>query len=78
MVVVLIVPVNTINDVMLFPSLFLFGAAAGSANVAINTQASVIETMRGRATMSTFHGFFSLGALISAGVGGAMIARRLG
>ena len=48
--------------------------AGGANNVAINTQASEIERARGRPTMSSFHGFFSLGALAGATLGGGIIA----
>ena len=53
------------------------GWPPGALNVAINTQASEIERARGRPTMSSFHGFFSLGALVGASLGGAIIAARL-
>ena len=59
-------------------ALLWLGLMIGSLNVAINTQAVEIETARGRPTMSLFHGFFSLGGLIAAGLGGAMIAAGLG
>jgi hypothetical protein len=58
---------------MLFVSLFLFGAAMGGLDVAMNTQAAEIEKVRGQPTMSSFHGFFSLGALIGALAGGLII-----
>ena len=47
----------------LLVSAFLFGAATGGADVAMNTQASEIEKARGRPTMSSFHGFYSVGGL---------------
>lgn len=58
---------------MLFASLFLFGAAMGGLDVAMNTQAAEVEKIRGRPTMSSFHGFFSVGALVGAVLGGLII-----
>jgi hypothetical protein len=57
----------------LFVSAFFFGAALGALDVAMNTQASEVEIARGKPTMSSFHGFFSVGALGAAILGGALI-----
>ena len=46
----------------------------GGLDVAMNTQAAEVETARGRPTMSSFHGFFSVGGLVGAGAGGASSA----
>ena len=70
--------VNAVSPTMLAIVLFCTGASMGSLNVAINTQASQIELARGRPSMSAFHGFFSLGALVSAGLGGGIIAAGYG
>jgi MFS family permease len=59
---------------LLFASLFLFGAALGGLDVAMNTQATEVEAGRGRPTMSSFHGFFSVGALSGAGIGSLILA----
>jgi predicted MFS family arabinose efflux permease len=72
--VVVIAPIVAWNLPLLFATTLALGAAAGAANVAINTQASEIERARRRPTMSWFHGFFSLGALAGASIGGAIIA----
>lgn len=66
------------NVVALIAVLFVTGAAGGAFNVAINTQAAEIETALDRPAMSTFHGFFSLGALAAAGVGSVLFARGWG
>lgn len=58
---------------MLFVSLFLFGAGMGGLDVAMNTQAAEIEKLRGKPTMSSFHGFFSVGALVGAIVAGLIV-----
>ena len=57
----------------LFVSLFFFGAAMGALDVAMNTQASEVEKARGRPTMSSFHGFYSVGALGGSIIGGVLI-----
>ena len=59
---------------ILFLACALFGASLGGLDVAMNTQASEIETARGRPIMSSFHGFFSVGGLVGALLGGAIIA----
>ena len=57
------------NIGLLAAALLLFGATVGSLDVAINTQAVIVEKAAGRALMSGFHGLFSLGGVMgSAGV----------
>ena len=67
------IPVLSPSVPFLFVALFLFGAAMGGLDVAMNTQAAEIEAARGRPTMSSFHGFFSVGALVGAVLGGFVI-----
>lgn len=59
---------------LLFISLLLFGGSMGAMDVAMNTQATEVEAARGRPTMSSFHGFYSVGALFGAILGSGMIA----
>lgn len=54
-------------------SLFAFGAAIGSIDVAINIQAVIVEKASGRALMSGFHGFFSVGGIAGAGLVSALL-----
>ncbi len=54
---------------LLAAALVLFGAAVGTIDVAINVQAVIVERAVGRAVMSGFHGFFSIGGI--AGAAGA-------
>ena len=61
-----------------FVSLFVFGTTIGALDVSMNVQATEVEKARGRPTMSSFHGFFSLGALVGAGLGAAVIAAGWG
>jgi MFS family permease len=44
--------------------LFIFGAAIGSIDVAMNAHAVLVQERYGRHIMSSFHGMFSLGGLI--------------
>ena len=52
--------------VLLVLALALFGGALGAVDIAMNTQAVVVERGAGRAMMSGFHGAFSLGGLAGA------------
>ncbi len=61
-----------------FASVFIFGTTIGALDVSMNLQATEIEAARGRPTMSSFHGFFSLGGLAGAGLGAAIIAAGWG
>ncbi|MCB1502465.1 MAG: MFS transporter [Bauldia sp.] len=70
--------INAVNAPMLFVALLVGGASGGALNVALNTQASKVETARGRPTMSVFHGFFSLGMLCASVAGAAVIERGWG
>lgn len=57
---------------VLLPVVLLLGAANGTMDVAMNTQASSVERAYLRPLMSAFHAFFSLG-----GVAGALLAAGL-
>ena len=48
-------------------ALFMFGAAIGTLDVAMNIQAVMVEKASGGALMSGFHGLFSVGGFIGAG-----------
>ena len=50
-------------------ALFLFGAAHGAMDVAMNAWAGEVERRAGRPLMSSFHAMFSLGAGLGAGSG---------
>ena len=51
-------------------SLFLFGVAMATQDVAMNAHAVVVEQRAGKRLMSTFHGMFSVGTLIGGILGG--------
>lgn len=55
-------------------SLFLIGALIGGMDVAMNANAVEVEKRQGRAIMSSCHGFWSLGGVAGAGLGGVLIA----
>ena len=51
---------------LLFGTLFVFGGFYGMMDVAMNAQAVLVEERYQRPIMSSFHGFFSVGALLGA------------
>lgn len=63
---------------LLFVAAFAFGVSNGALDVAMNANASELESARGVPTMSSIHGFFSLGGLLGAALGGLMIAQGWG
>lgn len=63
---------------LLFVLAFCFGAANGTLDVAMNANATDVEKARGVPTMSSFHGFFSLGGLFGAALGGLMLKLGVG
>jgi len=56
------------NSVCLALVLMAFGASIGCLDVAMNIQAVEVEKASGRAMMSGFHGFFSVGGIFGAGL----------
>jgi MFS family permease len=55
----------------------VWGLFQGTLDVAMNTQAVVVERAQRRPTMSLFHGSWSLGALAGAGIGTVAVALRV-
>ncbi len=55
-------------------SIFLFGGFIGGMDVSMNANAVAVERARRRAIMSSCHGFWSLGGLAGAGLGGILLA----
>jgi hypothetical protein len=53
---------------------FVYGAAAGSTDVVMNSQGVLVERRLGRSVMSGLHGMWSVGNLAGAGVG-AVVAQ---
>lgn len=56
-------------------TVFIFGGLIGGMDVAMNANAVAVERSRGRAIMSSCHGFWSLGAFAGAGAGGVAIQK---
>lgn len=53
----------------LFAALFVWGAFQGTLDVAMNTQAIVVERAGRRVLMSGLHGSWSIGSFVGAGIG---------
>lgn len=70
-------PILASSFAALLPILFLFGACNGTMDVAMNAQAVTVEKEYGKPIMSAFHGFFSLGGLTGAGLGGLLLSLGL-
>lgn len=54
-------------------ALVLFGAANGAMDVAMNAHGVAVERRLGRPVMSSFHAMYSLGGLVGAAAGGALL-----
>lgn len=72
----LFVPSLATNGLLLFGSLILFGAFAGTNDVAINSQGVALEEELGTPSMSRFHAMFSIGGMMGASLG-AFLARGI-
>jgi predicted MFS family arabinose efflux permease len=57
-----------VTPLLLAATLFVFGAALGALDVAMNAQAIVVQHAAARPIMSGFHAFFSVGGLVGATV----------
>ncbi|CAM0123364.1 Uncharacterized MFS-type transporter YPO1221/y2967/YP_0917 [Stenotrophomonas maltophilia] len=55
------------SPVALGAALFVFGAGVGALDCAMNMQAVAVERDAGRAMMSGFHAFYSIGGFVGAG-----------
>ncbi len=58
-------------------ALFLFGIGGEILNISINTQAVELEKIYNKPIMSSFHGFFSLGGMVGAGLSAFIIQLNL-
>lgn len=54
-------------------AVFVFGGIIGGMDVVMNTNAVAVEKRMGRAIMSSCHGFWSLGGLLGATLGGILL-----
>ncbi len=71
-------PILSGSVVFLFGAMVLFGATMSALDVAGNVQASEVERARGRPTMSSFHGFYSVGGLIGAAISAGIVSAGFG
>lgn len=65
------------NAALLALALFVFGAAHGALDVAMNAQAVAVEGRFARPIMSSFHALWSVGALSGAALGGVAAAAEI-
>lgn len=59
---------------LLIPFLLLFGAANGAMDVAMNAQGVAVEKRYPKPILSSFHGLYSAGGLVGAGLGGIALS----
>ena len=71
---VLPLPVLAPTLPLLVLALFFFGAFQGGTDVAMNAQAVAVENALDKPIMSSFHGWFSLGGLTGASLGGLLFS----
>jgi|SRR5581483_2405357 len=69
-------PLISANVFLLSLSLVALGACNATLDVSMNAQAVAVEREYGRAIMSSFHGLFSLGGLVGAGIAGGVMALK--
>jgi MFS family permease len=76
----LVIPIPAFmpNLASLTLAILVFGACNGAMDVAMNGHGAVVERLHRRPIMSSFHAAFSLGCLLGAGAGSAILAAGLG
>jgi predicted MFS family arabinose efflux permease len=70
-------PLLATSPLMLAPILFVFGAANGAMDVAMNAHGVAVQEKLGRPVMSSFHGGWSVGGFVAAGLVAATAAAGL-
>lgn len=68
----LLAVVDNVQEII--AALLLFGAALGTIDVVVNIQAVIVEKAAGKALMSGFHGFWSIGGFAGAGAVSGLLA----
>lgn len=66
------------NLYTLAAAILVFGGCNGAMDVAMNGHGAVVERLRGRPIMSSFHAAFSLGCLTGSGIGRFILAAGFG
>lgn len=64
----LVLPTLPTSLAALCAALFVFGAVAGLADMAMNAEGVLVEKLFGRSVMSSLHGFWSVGVLVGSAV----------
>jgi len=77
-VAVVPIPAFMPNLATLSLAILLFGACNGAMDVAMNGHGAIVEKLNGKPIMSSFHAAFSLGCLLGAGAGSAILAAGFG
>ena len=67
-------PIISPTVTVLVATLAILGAFNGTLDVSVNAQAAAVEERYGRPIMSSFHGLFSLGGVVGAGLASAIMA----
>lgn len=71
-----LIPIGVITNIyFLLPALFFLGAMIGAMNVAMNSNAVVVEKVISKAVLSSCHCFWSVGLFISGLIGGYLVER---
>jgi MFS family permease len=73
----ILLPALATNAFGLACTLFVFGGLAATMDVSMNAQGVEVEKAMRSPTMSRFHGMFSLGGMLGAGIGGMAAARGI-
>src|SRR5258707_12553109 len=68
-------PLLATSPITLAAILFVFGASGGSMDVAMNANGVAVERKLGRPILSSLHGGWSVGGVLSAGVGAVRAPR---
>lgn len=71
----LLLPALAPNLLLLILALAVFGGLVGGKDVAMNIHAVVVERVYRHPVMSSFHGMFSLGGMLGAGLGFLLLGR---
>jgi MFS family permease len=74
----LLLPLGIASSVwLLLVGLFFFGLLSNLMNIAMNTQAVVVEKLYGRSIMASFHGLWSIGGFTGALIGTVAVSTNL-
>jgi MFS family permease len=76
--VALVLPAFAPNLAALCVALFVFGASAGMADIAMNAEGVALDQRMGKSVMSSLHGMWSVGGFAAAGIGALAAHRDVG